>query len=34
VQQIITLVRTTLERNDETATTTLTRASSAVQGIG
>jgi hypothetical protein len=34
VQQIITLVRTTLERNDETAATALARASSAVRGIG
>ena len=34
VQQIIALVRTTLENNDETATTALTRAGSAVQGIG
>lgn len=34
VREIIALVRTTLERNDETATTALTRASSAVQGIG
>jgi uncharacterized protein YukE len=34
VQSIITLVRTTLLRNDETATTTLGRARAAVQGIG
>lgn len=34
VQNIITLVRTTLLRNDETATTTLSRARAAVQGIG
>jgi hypothetical protein len=34
VQQIIALVRTTRERNDETAATALARASSAVQGIG
>lgn len=34
VRQIITLVQTTLQRNDETATTALSRASSAVQGIG
>jgi hypothetical protein len=34
VRQIIALVQTTLQRNDESATTALTRASSAVQGIG
>lgn len=34
VQNIITLVRSTLLRNDETATTTLSRARAAVQGIG
>jgi uncharacterized protein YukE len=34
VQNIITLVRTTLLKNDETATTTLSRARAAVQGIG
>jgi uncharacterized protein YukE len=34
VQNIITLVRTTLLNNDETATTTLSRARAAVQGIG
>ena len=34
VQNIITLVRTTLLRNDEIATTTLSRARAAVQGIG
>ncbi len=34
VQQIITLVRTTMTRNDETATTALTQARTAVQGIG
>jgi hypothetical protein len=34
VQQIITLVRTTLTNNDETASTSLNRASSAVQTIG
>jgi hypothetical protein len=34
VQQIINLVKTTMTRNDETATTTLSRAGSAVQGIG
>jgi hypothetical protein len=34
VQQIITLVKTTLTKNDETAGTALTRARSAVQGIG
>jgi uncharacterized protein YukE len=34
VQQIITLVKTTLSRNDETAITTLSRARSAVESIG
>lgn len=34
VRQIIALVRTTLTRNDETAAATLSRARSAVQGIG
>jgi hypothetical protein len=34
VREIIALVRTTLERNDETATVALSRASTAVQGIG
>jgi len=34
VQQIITLVRTTLLRNDDTAVTALSRARAAVQGIG
>jgi hypothetical protein len=34
VQQIITLVRTTLLRNDDTAASTLSRARTAVQGIG
>ena len=34
VQQIITLVRTTMTRNDDTATTALSRARAAVQGIG
>ncbi len=34
VQNIITLVRTTLLKNDETATTTLSRARAAVQSIG
>jgi hypothetical protein len=34
VQQIITLVRTTLLRNDDTAAGTLSRARTAVQGIG
>jgi uncharacterized protein YukE len=34
VQNIITLVRSTLLKNDETATTTLSRARAAVQGIG
>lgn len=34
VGQIIALVRTTMTRNDETATGALTRARSAVQGIG
>lgn len=34
VQQIIALVRTTLSRNDETASSTLSRARSAVQSIG
>jgi uncharacterized protein YukE len=34
VREIIALVRTTLERNDETATTAQTRAAAAVQGIG
>lgn len=34
VQQIIALVRTTLTRNDETATTALSQARTAVQGIG
>jgi hypothetical protein len=34
VQQIITLVRTTMTRNDDSATTALTQARTAVQGIG
>ena len=34
VQQIITLVRTTMAQNDETAGTALSRARAAVQGIG
>jgi hypothetical protein len=34
VQQIITLVKTTMTRNDETATTALTQARTAVQSIG
>jgi hypothetical protein len=34
VQQIITLVRTTMTRNDESATTALTQARTAVQSIG
>jgi hypothetical protein len=34
VQQIITLVRTTMTKNDDTATTTLGRARAAVNGIG
>lgn len=34
VQQIVTLVKTTMMRNDETAGTSLTRARSAVQSIG
>lgn len=34
VREIIALVRTTLERNDDTATTALSRAGGAVQGIG
>ena len=34
VQQIITLVKTTMMRNDETAGTALTRARGAVQAIG
>ncbi len=34
VQQIITLVRTTMARNDESATTALTQARTAVQSIG
>jgi hypothetical protein len=34
VRQIIDLVKTTMTRNDESATTALSRASSAVQGIG
>ena len=34
VQQIITLVRTTLLRNADTASSTLSRARTAVQGIG
>lgn len=34
VQAIITLLRTTLETNDSTAQTTLSRARNAVQGIG
>lgn len=34
VQNIITLVRSTLLKNDETATTTLSRARAVVQGIG
>jgi len=34
VRSIITLVRTTLQRNDETAQTTLSRARAAVDAIG
>lgn len=34
VQQIINLVKTTMSRNDETASATLSRARSAVQSIG
>jgi hypothetical protein len=34
VRQIIDLVKTTMMRNDESATTALSRASSAVQAIG
>lgn len=34
VQQIITLVRTTMTRNDDTATTALSQARTAVQSIG
>lgn len=34
VQQIIALVKTTMTRNDETATTALSQARTAVQGIG
>jgi len=34
VRDIITLVKTTLLKNDETATTTLSRARTAVQNIG
>jgi hypothetical protein len=34
VRQIITLVKTTMARNDETAGSTLSRARSAVQSIG
>jgi hypothetical protein len=34
VQQIITLVRTTMTKNDDTAGTALSRARSAVAGIG
>ena len=34
VQQIITLVRTTMTRNDDTAGTALSRARAAVNGIG
>ena len=34
VRQIITLVRTTLQRNDEAAATALSKAGSAVAGIG
>lgn len=34
VRQIIDLVKTTMTRNDETATTALSRASTAVQSIG
>jgi hypothetical protein len=34
VQQIITLVKTTMTKNDDTATTTLSRARAAVNGIG
>jgi hypothetical protein len=34
VRAIIDLVKTTMARNDETAATTLSRARSAVQGIG
>ncbi|KOX13537.1 hypothetical protein ADK67_44070 [Saccharothrix sp. NRRL B-16348] len=34
VRQIIDLVKATMIRNDETASTALTRARSAVQGIG
>ncbi|MFC5058557.1 pore-forming ESAT-6 family protein [Saccharothrix xinjiangensis] len=34
VRQIIDLVKQTMTRNDESATTALSRAASAVQGIG
>ena len=34
VQQIITLVKTTMTRNDDSATTALTQARTAVQSIG
>jgi hypothetical protein len=34
VQQIITLVKTTMTKNDDSAATALNRARSAVQGIG
>lgn len=34
VQQIIALLRTTMSQNDDTATTTIGRARSAVAGIG
>ncbi|GAA1036736.1 hypothetical protein GCM10009557_48250 [Virgisporangium ochraceum] len=34
VRQIIHLLKTTMDKNDQTATTTQTRASNAVQAIG
>jgi hypothetical protein len=34
VRSIITLIKTTLQQNDDTAQTTLSRARSAVDGIG
>ncbi len=34
VRSIITLIRTTLQQNDDTAQTTLSRARAAVDGIG
>lgn len=34
VRSIISLIRTTLQQNDETASTTLSRARAAVDGIG